>query len=147
MDKGVAPCSLSSRPAVLPVCLRAHKWPHGSSYELEMHVDPLQGSEWWNEWFHDIVQVLGHLPSVWGSCGGLLGIMYQAFHHPPKSGSLVVSKHRWSSMEWCLLLRRPMALDAHPMCQCRPLGVRISYRETKPKWNPAIILHKIQCVP
>ena len=86
MYKGVAPCSPSSRPMVVPVGLRAHKRPHGSPYESEMLVDPLQVSEWWNECCHDIIQVLGPLPRMWGSCGGLLGIMYQAYHHHPKSG-------------------------------------------------------------
>lgn len=81
-----------------------------------MFVDPLQWSKWWIECCRDIVQVLGRLTRVWGSCWGLLGIMYHAYHHHLKSLSLVVSKNRGRSVECCLLLWRPMALYAHPIC-------------------------------
>lgn len=147
MDKGVALCSPSSRTMVLSMGLRAHQWPHGSPYESMMSVGPLQWSRWWNECSHDIIQVLGHLPRVLGPCGGLLDIVYQSCHHHPKSESLVDSEYPWRSVECCLLLLAHGSLCTPYMCQCGPLGIRIPYREAKPKWKPLAILHKIQCVP
>jgi len=36
MDKGVAPYSPSTRYVVVPVGIKAQRWPHGSAYEAEI---------------------------------------------------------------------------------------------------------------
>ena len=119
MDKGVAPCSPSSRHVVLPVAVGAHKWSHGSLNGSEMPVDALQKLRCCNKYLRVLVQALEHPPSVWWTCG--VGWAWCIFLVQER-----ISSNPWTSEGVHEVLS--VAMEAHTsrytpyVCQCSPQG-------------------------